>query len=59
MEAPQDDFAGKNLQTYKLLVSEIKEEWSAFLKDRASNLVQSMKNRIFDVITNKGDFIMY
>jgi hypothetical protein len=27
--------------------------------DLATNLVQSMKNRISDVIANNGDFIMY
>ena len=51
--------ARKNLRIYKSLVSGNKKEWNAFLKDFATNLVQSMKNRICDVIGNKGDFIMY
>ena len=49
----------KNLRTYKSLVSEIKKEWKAFPKDLTTNLVRSMKNRVSDVISNKGDFIMY
>ena len=53
------NLARKNLQTYKSLVREIKKEWNAFSKDLAKNLVQSKKNRISNVIANKGDFIMY
>ena len=53
------NLARKNLQTYKSLVREIKKEWNAFPKDLATNLVQSMKNGISDVIANKDDFIMY
>ena len=53
------NIARKNLRTYKLLVSGIKKEWNTFSKDLATNLVQGMKNRISDMITNIGDFIMY
>ena len=49
----------KNLRTYTSLVSSIKKEWKAFPKDLTTNLVRSMKNRISDVISNKGDFIVY
>ena len=49
------NLARKNLRTYKSLVFAIKKEWKAFSKDRTTNLVPSMKNRI----SNKGDFIMY
>jgi len=35
------------------------KEWENFPIDLATNLVQSMKNRISDVIANNGDFIMY
>ena len=38
------NLARKNLRTFKSLFSEIKKEWNAFLKDLATNLVQSMKN---------------
>ena len=53
------NLARKILRTYQSLVLGIKKEWNAFPKDLATNLVQSMKNRIFDVIANKRDFIMY
>ena len=53
------NLARKNLRTYKFLVSAIKKEWKAFPKDLTTNLVRSMKNRISDVISSKGDFIMY
>ena len=53
------NLAKKNLQTYKALVSAIKKEWKNFPKDLTINLVRSMENRISDVISNKGDFIMY
>ena len=53
------NLARKNLRSCKLLVSGAKKEWNAFPKDLATNLVQSIKNRISDVIANKGDFIMY
>ena len=49
----------KHLRNYKSLVSGIKKEWSDSPKDWATNLVQSIKNRISDFITNKGNFIMY
>ena len=53
------NLARKNLRTYKSLVSSIKKEWKVFPKDLTTNLVRSMKNRISNVISNKGDFIMY
>jgi len=53
------NLANKNLRTYKSLVSAIKKEWKAFPKDLTTNLVRSMKNRVSDVISNNGDFIMY
>ena len=53
------NLARKNFRIYKSLVSGIKKEWNAFPKDLATNLVQSMKNCISDVITNNDDFIVY
>ena len=54
------NLARKYLRTYKWLVSGLKKEWSVFVKRAGvTNLVQCIKNRIFDVITNKGDFIMH
>ena len=53
------NLAKKNLRTYKASVSAIKKEWKNFPKDLTINLVRSMENRISDVISNKGDFIMY
>ena len=53
------NLARKNLRTYKSLISKIKKNRSAFPKDLATNLVQSMKNRIPDAITNKDDFIIH
>ena len=44
------NLARKNFRTYKSLVSGIKKEWNAFPKDLATNLTQSTKNRISDVI---------
>ena len=59
MEAPQDEFSKKKSSNLQIITLRIKKEWNAFPKDLAANLVQSMKNRISDVIANKGDFIMY
>ena len=53
------NLARKKLRTYKSLVLGIKKEWNTFPKDLVTNLVQSMKNRISDVIANKDDFILY
>ena len=49
------NLARKNLRTYKSSASAIKEEWKVFPKDRTTNLVRSVKNRI----SYKGHFIMY
>ena len=51
--------ARKNIRTYNSLVSRIEKEWSDFRNDRTTNQVQSMKNRISDVIINKSGFIIY
>ena len=53
------NLARKNVRTYKSLVAAVKKELKAFPKDLTTNLVRSMKNRISDVISNKGNFIMY
>ena len=53
------NLARKNLRTYKSLVSAIKKEWKAFPKDLTTNLLRSMENRISDIISDKGAFIMY
>ena len=45
------NLARKHLRAYKSLISGIKKEWNIFPKDPATNLVQSMKNRISDVIS--------
>ena len=37
----------------------IKKEWNALDKTLAENLVLSIKNRISDVISNKGDYTLY
>lgn len=43
----------------KELIRIIKKEWKKLDKTFAENLVASMKNRISDVIINKGDYVLY
>ena len=49
----------KKFTTYQSLLSAIKQEWKALLKDLSLNLIHSMKNRIFEVIESHGDFILH
>lgn len=51
--------AKRKIRTYKSLVAAIKKEWKALPMELASALVQSMKNRVYNVIENDGDFILY
>jgi len=46
----------KNLDDLK---RSIKKEWKRLSGELAENLVDSMKRRIAQVITNKGDFTTY
>lgn len=49
----------KKLRNYRSLVAAIHREWKALPVDLAGRLVQTMKNRISEVIENKGDFILH
>ena len=53
-----------NISNYKLfsikkLTRIIKKEWKKLDKIFAENLVSSMKKRISDVISNKGDHVLF
>jgi len=49
----------KNLKTPRSLARAIKKQWKALPQELAVKLVDSMKNRVSDVIENKGDYILY
>ena len=49
----------KKFTTYQSMVSAIKQEWKALLKDLSLNLIHRMKNRIFEVIESHSDFILH
>ena len=53
------NLAKKSSNLQGISFSDKKKEWKNFPKDLTINLVRSMKNRISDVISNKGDFNMY
>ena len=47
-----------NFTNYQSLVSAIKREWKGLPQELAIRLVDSMKNRIFEVVESDGDFIL-
>ena len=47
-----------NFTNYQSLVSAIKREWKVLPQELAIRLVDSMKNRICEVVENDGDFIL-
>jgi transposase len=49
----------KKLKTPRALAHAIKKQWKTLPPELAVNLVNSMKNRVYDVIESKGDFILY
>jgi len=49
----------KNLKTYESLVLAIKEEWNKLPTELAVRLAQSMKTGVSEVISNRGDYILY
>ncbi|CAF1514028.1 unnamed protein product [Adineta ricciae] len=49
----------KQFTTYQSLVSAIKREWKALPQILAIRLVDSMKNRICEVVESDGDFILH
>jgi transposase len=49
----------KKLKTPRSLARAIKRQWKTLPQELAVKLVDSMKNRVSDVIENKGDFILY
>lgn len=49
----------KKFESYRSLVSGIKREWNALPQELATRLVDSMKNRICEVVKNDGDFILH
>lgn len=49
----------KKIKTPRGLAHAIKKQWRALPQELAVKLVDSMKNRVSDVIENKGDFILY
>ena len=49
----------KILKTYESLVLAIKEEWNKLPTELAVRLVQSMKTRVSEVISNRGEYILY
>ncbi len=49
----------KKIRTFKGLKSEIKKEWNRLTPELARKLVDSVRNRLYDVIKAEGDYILY
>ena len=49
----------RKMTTYQQLVASIKKEWKRLSLNFAMKLVQSMDNRISEVIQSQGDYIFH
>ena len=49
----------RKITTYQQLVATIKKEWKKLSPNFVMRLVQSMDNRISEVIQSQGDFIFH
>jgi transposase len=49
----------KKIRTLKGLKSEIKKDWNRLTPELARKLVDSVRNRLSDVIKAEGDYILY
>ena len=53
------NLARKHFRTYKSLVSAIKKRMESLSKRSNNQSCTKYENRISDVISNKGDFVIY